>query len=90
MPSCAGFGPYSEAAFYHVPSRTLLVTDAVIQVPSQPPEVSQGALHDLHPDLPRSLSAHPKPSSPGDTGVGASELRAEGAIPHLSCVQGRE
>ncbi|KAE9612631.1 hypothetical protein Lal_00005858 [Lupinus albus] len=33
-----GIGPYVEAAFYHKPSRTLLVTDAVIFVPRQPPE----------------------------------------------------
>ncbi|PWZ16510.1 hypothetical protein Zm00014a_013764 [Zea mays] len=33
-----GIGPYVEVAFYHKPSRTLLVTDAVIFVPQQPPE----------------------------------------------------
>ncbi|CAA6667371.1 unnamed protein product [Spirodela intermedia] len=33
-----GIGPYVEAAFYHKRSRTLLVTDAVIFVPRQPPE----------------------------------------------------
>ncbi|KAK1698190.1 hypothetical protein QYE76_014887 [Lolium multiflorum] len=33
-----GIGPYVEVAFYHKPSRTLLVTDAVIFVPRQPPE----------------------------------------------------
>lgn len=32
-----GIGPYVEVAFYHKPSRTLLVTDAVIFVPRQPP-----------------------------------------------------
>ena len=31
-------GPYVEVAFYHEPSRTLLVTNAVIFVPQQPPE----------------------------------------------------
>ena len=67
VPSCAGFGPYSEAAFYHVSSRTLLVTDAVIQVPSQPPEVSQGAFHDVHCILPGLHLAHAKPFIPGDT-----------------------
>lgn len=35
---CAGIGPYVEVAFYHKRSRTLLVTDAVIFVPRQPPE----------------------------------------------------
>ncbi|XP_071913160.1 uncharacterized protein [Coffea arabica] len=33
-----GIGPYVEVAFYHKHSRTLLVTDAVIFVPRQPPE----------------------------------------------------
>lgn len=33
-----GIGPYVEVAFYHRRSRTLLVTDAVIFVPRQPPE----------------------------------------------------
>ncbi|KAF9593130.1 hypothetical protein IFM89_020340 [Coptis chinensis] len=32
-----GIGPYVEVAFYHKRSRTLLVTDAVIFVPKQPP-----------------------------------------------------
>ncbi|GAB2299280.1 hypothetical protein Dimus_033351 [Dionaea muscipula] len=34
----AGIGPYVEVAFYHKRSRTLLVTDAVIFVPRQPPQ----------------------------------------------------
>jgi len=34
----SGIGPYVEVAFYHKPSKTLLVTDAVIFVPRQPPE----------------------------------------------------
>ncbi|XP_073004838.1 uncharacterized protein [Typha latifolia] len=33
-----GIGPYVEVAFYHKRSRTLLVTDAVIFVPRQPPD----------------------------------------------------
>ncbi|MQL87397.1 hypothetical protein Taro_019956 [Colocasia esculenta] len=33
-----GIGPYVEVAFYHKRSRTLLITDAVIFVPKQPPE----------------------------------------------------
>uniref|UniRef100_A0A1D1YPV1 Na(+)/H(+) antiporter nhaA n=1 Tax=Anthurium amnicola TaxID=1678845 RepID=A0A1D1YPV1_9ARAE len=33
-----GIGPYVEVAFYHKGSRSLLVTDAVIFVPRQPPE----------------------------------------------------
>ncbi|ESR44483.1 hypothetical protein CICLE_v10011697mg [Citrus x clementina] len=40
-----GIGPYVEVAFYHKPSRTLLVTDAVIFVPRKPPEcISKEAL----------------------------------------------
>ncbi|GFQ01449.1 hypothetical protein PHJA_002288800 [Phtheirospermum japonicum] len=33
-----GIGPYVEVAFYHKRTRTLLVTDAVIYVPKQPPD----------------------------------------------------
>lgn len=33
-----GIGPYVEVAFYHKPSRSLLVTDAVIYVPREAPE----------------------------------------------------
>ncbi|KAF6171736.1 hypothetical protein GIB67_007257 [Kingdonia uniflora] len=33
-----GIGPYVEVAFYHKRSRTLLITDAVIFVPKQPPQ----------------------------------------------------
>jgi len=40
-----GIGPYVEVAFYHKPSRSLLVTDAVIYVPREPPEcISKEAL----------------------------------------------
>ncbi|GBG66461.1 hypothetical protein CBR_g61504 [Chara braunii] len=34
-----GIGPFVEVAFFHKPSRTLLLTDGVIKVPEQPPEV---------------------------------------------------
>lgn len=34
-----GIGPYIEVAFFHKPTKTLLVTDAVISVPQQPPEL---------------------------------------------------
>ena len=34
----AGIGPFSEVAFFHKPSRTLLLTDALIYVPQRPPE----------------------------------------------------
>lgn len=34
-----GIGPYVEVAFFHRPSRSLLLTDAVILVPPTPPPV---------------------------------------------------
>ena len=34
-----GLGPFVEVVFYHKASRTLLVTDVVIAVPEDPPEV---------------------------------------------------
>jgi hypothetical protein len=37
--SSVGIGPYSEVAFYHKATRTLLVTDAVVRVPARPPAV---------------------------------------------------
>ena len=37
--SSVGIGPYIECAFFHKRTRTLLVTDAVISVPANPPEV---------------------------------------------------
>ncbi|EFN58377.1 hypothetical protein CHLNCDRAFT_140272 [Chlorella variabilis] len=37
--SSVGIGPYIEAAFFHKATRTLLVTDAVISVPANPPEL---------------------------------------------------
>ena len=37
--SSVGVGPYSEVAFFHKPTRTLLVTDAVVRVPLTPPAV---------------------------------------------------
>jgi hypothetical protein len=37
--SSVGIGPYIEVAFFHKRSRTLLVTDAVVSVPTNPPEV---------------------------------------------------
>lgn len=42
-----GIGPYVEVAFYHKRSRTMLVTDAVIFVPRQPPDcISKESLLD--------------------------------------------
>jgi hypothetical protein len=37
--STVGIGPYIEVAFFHKKTKTLLVTDAVISVPEQPPEL---------------------------------------------------
>ncbi|KAA8494920.1 hypothetical protein FVE85_3161 [Porphyridium purpureum] len=38
-PATLGIAPYSEAAFFHKPSKTLIVTDAVVHIPRSPPEV---------------------------------------------------
>ena len=34
-----GLGPFAETACYHRASRTLMVTDAVVSIPAEPPEV---------------------------------------------------
>ncbi|KAK9834707.1 hypothetical protein WJX74_008268 [Apatococcus lobatus] len=34
-----GVGPFSEVALYHKKSRTVMVTDAVVYIPSMPPQV---------------------------------------------------
>lgn len=39
LTSTVGIGPYIEVAFFHKRTKTLLVTDAVISVPQQPPEL---------------------------------------------------
>lgn len=39
LQSTVGIGPYVEVAFFHKASKTLLVTDAVVYVPEQPPAV---------------------------------------------------
>lgn len=36
-----GIGPFEEVAFFHKASRTLLVTDAVLSVPAEPPAIVQ-------------------------------------------------
>ena len=36
-----GLGPFAETACYHRKSRTLMVTDAVVSIPAEPPEVLQ-------------------------------------------------
>ena len=42
--SSVGIGPYVEVAFFHKRTRTLLVTDCVIYIPSTPPEVTSCVL----------------------------------------------
>ena len=32
-------GPFIEATFFHKPTKTLLVTDAVLQIPAEPPAI---------------------------------------------------
>jgi len=41
QPINLGLGPFAETACYHRASRTLMVTDAVVSVPKEPPEVLQ-------------------------------------------------
>ncbi|MEM6255180.1 MAG: DUF4336 domain-containing protein [Cyanobacteria bacterium P01_D01_bin.156] len=36
-----GIGPFSEVAFMHRASKTLLVTDSVVSIPTEPPEILQ-------------------------------------------------
>lgn len=36
-----GLGPFEEVALFHRPSRTLLVTDTLVGIPTEPPEVVQ-------------------------------------------------
>ena len=39
----AGVGPYVEVAFLHKPSKTLLVTDAVVSIPPTAPKIVRTA-----------------------------------------------
>ncbi len=41
QPINLGLGPFAETACYHRASRTLMVTDAVVSIPAEPPEVLQ-------------------------------------------------
>jgi hypothetical protein len=41
QPINLGLGPFGETACYHRSSRTLMVTDAVVSIPAEPPEVLQ-------------------------------------------------
>jgi hypothetical protein len=40
-PISLGLGTFAEAAFFHRPSQTLLLTDTLISVPQEPPEIVQ-------------------------------------------------
>jgi hypothetical protein len=40
-PIALGIGPFAEVAFFHPRSQTLLVTDAVVSVPTEPPAIVQ-------------------------------------------------
>ena len=54
----AGANPYIEATFLHRASRSLLVTDLVLSIPTEPPEViSRERLLDLAPDDPADAPA---------------------------------
>ena len=56
--SSVGIGPYSEVAFYHKRTRTLLVTDAVVQVPrTAPAVVEEEALLEAGGPLPAAVAA---------------------------------
>ena len=39
----AGVGPYVEVAFLHKASKTLLVTDAVVSIPPEAPQIVRSA-----------------------------------------------
>ena len=81
----AGIGPFSEVAFFHRPSRTLLVTDAVIFVPERPPEVvREASLLEAGGPLPASVRA----LSGGDAESPTEEVIAEGAEQQLLLGEG--
>ena len=64
----AGANPYIEACFLHRPTRTLLVTDLVLRIPQEPPEViSRPRLLSLAADDP---AAAPAPMSAENLRVG--------------------
>jgi len=78
--SSVGIGPYSEVAFYHKKSRTLLVTDAVVQVPRNAPlVVEEEALLEAGGPLPAAVaafSAGPPGSPPPPPPPAAAAQRA--------------
>ena len=40
-----GLAPYIEVALYHKKAKTLMVTDAVVYIPEDPPEVTCVVFH---------------------------------------------
>jgi Domain of unknown function (DUF4336) len=42
-----GPGQFAEVAFFHRPSRTLLVTDTIVSIPTEPPPILQAELYPL-------------------------------------------
>ncbi|MEM9154118.1 MAG: DUF4336 domain-containing protein, partial [Cyanobacteria bacterium P01_F01_bin.33] len=40
-PISLGLGPFVEVAFFHKRSRTLLLTDTIVSIPDEPPEIVQ-------------------------------------------------
>ena len=40
-----GLAPYIEVALYHKKAKALMVTDAVVYIPEDPPEASPALLH---------------------------------------------
>jgi len=79
--SSVGVGPYSEVVFFHKPTRTLLVTDAVVRVPATPPAVvAEADLLDSGGPLPGIVAAlsgggpgaPPPPPPPADPAARAA------------------
>ncbi|MBD2426811.1 DUF4336 domain-containing protein [Phormidium sp. FACHB-1136] len=64
-----GLGPFGETACFHRPSRTLMVTDALVSIPAEPPAVVQ--------INPFPLLFHAK-DSPADAIVDTPENRRKG------------
>ena len=61
-PACgsAGLKPYTEVAFLHKASKTLLVTDALIHISPEPPEVCCRSSHDQRFAVPDSACSQDK------------------------------
>ena len=59
-PASAGLKPYTEVAFLHKASKTLLVTDALIHISPEPPEVCCRSSHDQRCAVPDSACSQDK------------------------------